>query len=550
MASSSTKRRRLFERAEEYVFGEQRFVDFGVVLRTVRQSYADGVELLEDCPPLALIREQRLGGMLDTHLERVDFCGPSVDPVFFYCAENIEALILHGAELPRRLLLEGAMGAGKSETLVAWLYARCAELVGRGLHIGCTAPTGPRIGAITAKIFQKWPQRWWRWKERDQMLSVATDTEVQFISTHQSSKAEGSRIQAFGWAAHAGDELQDCVVEDGNIEMRGRNAPGGGKSFKRINTATPKDDTAWRNWKARIAKLPDLWHQEKMSGFASPFIAPEFWEEKKRLLDPDEYRRKVLAEDMPSRLAIYHQWDRARNLVALPDIAVDVTEAVLAHYRSMTNPHGRFVLLAGHDPGEIYNTTEVLRLYLFGELPVWMSVGEFITRQTTAGQHFAQFRAYLEREFETDFVDPDDGDRKCLVICDPHGRGESKTDYQTTYLAAQKAGIDVYSAAAQSQIVKRRPRVAMVNRLLCAATMKARLVVGIKPDGTHCAPKLVAAFESLKREHEGQVEPSRKGENDQTHPPVAVGYALWPFEQEAITEETQRAARLARGGRR
>ena len=41
------------------------------------------------------------------------------------------------------------------------------------------------------------------------------------MQKHEQSKAEGSKIQGQNWIAHGGDELQDSLKADSDIEARG-----------------------------------------------------------------------------------------------------------------------------------------------------------------------------------------------------------------------------------------------------------------------------------------------------------------------------------------
>ena len=124
-----------------------------------------------------------------------------------------------------------------------------------------------------------------------------------------------------------------------------------------------------------------------------------------------------------------------------------------------------------------------------------------------------------------------------ITFCDPHGKGEGQTDYQSVYMAFQKEGLDVFDPAPVTKRIKRRARIEMVNRLLGAQA--PRLVVA-HVHGTPVAPRLVEALKSLQK-RPGDDDPEgtqRKDINDQTHAPCAASYCLWPFEQEALTAST------------
>jgi hypothetical protein len=217
-----------------------------------------------------------------------------------------------------------------------------------------------------------------------------------------------------------------------------------------------------------------------------------------------------------------------------------VTPAILAGYRPYLRPNDTFSMLACHDPGNIYNTTEVLRLVMYGEVPTWVVVGEFQTEQTTAVDHAREFRNYIAGKLNRDPM-------KVATFVDPHGRGQSQTDYQTVYGAFQSQGINVFSPAPMTGTIKRSARVEMVNRLLQGSAVNTgtpRLVVATDDSGAPLAPKLVDAFESLVK-RPGDDDPEgiqRKDKADKTHAPAAIGYGLWAFEQQALTEATIKTA--------
>jgi hypothetical protein len=256
---------------------------------------------------------------------------------------------------------------------------------------------------------------------------------------------------------------------------------------------------------------------------------------------------------VPPHLAVYYAWDRDRNLVALPRIATDVTVAVLGDYQSYLRPGARFALLAGHDPGSIYNTTTLWRLIMFpsriagrAPVPTWVCVGEFVTEQTTQREHARRLKLYIQERWGFE-MGPETS--KVAVFCDPHGKGEAQTDYQATYMAFQKEGLDVFSPAPTTARIQRSARIELINRLCASYDGSVRMVVACDEHRQPCAPVLVESFESLeKRPGDDDPEGSqRKDEKDRTHAPVSAAYALWMFEQEAFTERTvARALEAAR----
>lgn len=571
--SNTAYRRKQILRAVE-ADNEQttRYVDTGVTLHVVRAD-PKGRVLIEGLRPMVIVRTHELGGIIDTKATPPRFTGaPSTSPQVWYCSEDQEPLILHGDEMPIGQLALGGMGAGKTTAGVMWLYVRWLEemidradaadsaravaaqrgdraVIPPAQEGGITAPTETRLSVVTNEILAKWPTEWRRYNTETKVITMCDGFRIRGVSTHRQSASQGSRLQGFSWTFWLGDELQDQCPEFTDIQARLR-AKRNGKA-KRLATATAKDATEWRDLKGAIEKS-SKWTTKTLMGPRSPFVDPEHWNTMKQTMSLRDYQRYVEAVDMPPELAVYYGWLRSRNLVNRPQIARDVTHAVLAGYQSYLHPRRSFGLLLGHDPGVIYNTTEVLSLVMFGDVPTWIVVGELQTKQTTAHDHVAQLKAYLREHFYVDH--PTIGGPLAMAFIDPHGKGQGQTDYQSVYMAFQRGGIDAFSPAAQTGRIKRTARVEMMNRLLSGTAAQAgvpRLVVAQDDYGKPVAPRLVESFEALrKRPGDDDPEGSQtKNEDDQTHAPVATAYALWMFEQEALTQQTIDTALRAVKGR-
>ena len=110
------------------------------------------------------------------------------------------------------------------------------------------------------------------------------------------------------------------------------------------------------------------WIKRQLSIFRSPFVAEAFLVNKSKTMTPREFKRRYgdpkthEVSDLLPELAVYYAWDRKRNLVALPQIAKDVTAGVLGAfgYRSYihkSNGQPRmFGIVCSHDPGVIFAT--------------------------------------------------------------------------------------------------------------------------------------------------------------------------------------------------
>jgi hypothetical protein len=572
--SNTTYRKRMQDRAiladreDQYAaaHADDRYVDIGITLRIVVAD-EEGEELLPGKPKLRILREHHFGGRLDKRMTPPAIVAPSKDPVVWYASEDQETILLN-IDGPPAQLVEGAEGSGKTTTLVMWHALQWLSHLGEGREGLQTAPTNIRLGLVRREIRKLWRSEWYRYVTRKDFVGyeLCDGSAIRFVSTHRTSEAAGSPVQGFNSSWAGRDETQDQTEVHEDIESRGRAARDG--IYPQLGTATVKDTSAYRefretlpptDWKIRPLVVAEAINNDLNNlRIRTPFLKRSFVESKKRTMSAREFRRRYLAELLPPELAVYYGWSRQRNLITVPRLgAVDVTPHILSSYQSYCSPKSRFVLVGCHDPGNIINVTEVLRLLVIGGVPTWVAVGEFKTEQTTAEQHAEQFLDYVQKTFGIErrlrdrlgraYPDPDSS--KVAVFVDPHGKGESQTDYQTVYGAFQKFGIDVFSPAPLTGKIKRSARVEMMNRLLAgtAADPAPRFAIARDEQGHPLAPVLVDAFESMvKRPGDDDPEGVRKKDaSDKTHAPAATSYGLWPFEQQAITVRTIEAALLA-----
>ena len=528
--------RKVLDELTEYTASESRFVDMGLLVHVVAQS-ADGAEPWPGAPPVRILRSHRFGGIVDTHARPVRFVGRSVSPVVAYVGEAQEALVLHDAPQDR-ILVHGAEGAGKTEVLRLWLILRVLEFTGLPVIVGCTAPTVPRLAMVESAIKRTLPASWFHWTERRQRFEFANGVALQMVGTHRHSEAVGEKTQGWNFAACGSDEIQDTTqtAEDG-IEMRGRTAPNG--RYRRLCTASVKDSSHWRNRRdARIAS--GLWHATKLDGPSNPFVHARFWEDKKLVLDPRAYKRRVLALDVAPEFAVYHCFDRAIHLRHVPRIgARDVTAAVIRRVTGMPN----MAMLLGHDPGEICDVTVGLKAFELPELSGafgWFAVFEHTTERTTTEQHAVSLLRRLREEYGYCMSMRGVGfDPHCPIVhmrIDPYGESDTKPD-KSVHKQFAKLGFHVRSAAYRngkgSGRVPKEARLEMMNRLLASADGVHRLFIAINNDGMPAAPGLVNCLEGLERDRNDQAE-KQKGAEDKSHWGAATGYGLWPFERLTI----------------
>lgn len=563
------------------IYAPDRFVDISVLLRTVVAD-PNGEELLPGKPKLRVVREQVFGGIIDTKLDTPRIVETDLErlcPAVWYCSEEQEPIAIHGddvqplytvgtartlANVPLGQLVYGSEGAGKTTTLVMWLYFRWLELLGGKHQIGVSAPIETRVGIVYDEFTKLWPDDWYSYSVGEGIATLVDGTTLRFASTYQQSAAQGSRWQGFNLAAHAGDEFQDSLDVADDIEMRGRSAPNG--RYKRICTATAKDSPDWREFRDRMLEAPDesgkpQWVKRLLYGERSPFVPASFWIKRRASLSPREAKRRLDAIDVPPERATYPTWDREKNLIVVPDIGgwVDTTAATLARFTGEQR-----VVLTGHDPGNLVDVSLFLKEYAItaaeakrlgaptvtrdpdgqvikgaGPPPIWIVLDEVSTYEGTTDAHILAVLEVARSRWHCNFLDRRSGKTtgpQIFVRADPAGNTDSRTD-MTVYTQWRNHGVDirpaVYSKANPTKHgrVPKDPGIEMVNTLLCNSYGERRLFVARKPDGTPAAPKLVAAIETSERDLAGKAETQLKRKGDVSHWPAALRYALWMIER-------------------
>jgi hypothetical protein len=561
--SSLRERSRAADRElDEALEGDHRFVDFGVVLCTVRMDkeraarMERGDEPMSGEPPVVVVgAPRRFGGMFDV-LEGT-WCGPSERPCTWYVSEEQEELVLHAPSLPAGIWMQGSMGAGKTTAGGIWLALRVIEHATHPLKgAGVTAPTDKRMEELRKVLFGPkdrvgqrhggmWPKSWFTWREGDQVAVMSTGLQIDFRTTHIQSSTAGSPIQGQNWAFCLNDELQDYYELDGDIIMRGRAAWGG--RYQRFVTATAKNNSGYRTHKAHVNQSED-WAVRKVIGPNSPFIWPKFWPGAIAQMSKNEAARKIWGEDAGSERAVYPSWSRD-NIRPIPVLgAEDVTARVLRAWGD------RFSVLVGHDPGTRCDVSILLKAYeLAGAKPtdrrapthVWWVVGEVTTKQTTTDRHVGELlRVLRDPPFNCNLLDfrgrPSAETSQALVRLDPstNNAGDDQHPHVTVRTSFVNAGLHALEAAYAPSIQKvkvaRVPKIAgieMIDRLLCDATGQRRLFIACDDEGTPCAPNLVRALETMELDDAGRAETERKDEKDLSHWPAALRYALWVLER-------------------
>ena len=535
LGNTTYRKRKIARELYEEIYAPDREVDIGVELATVVAD-PQGEELLPGLK-LRIVKLRTLGGILDTQLGRI--VAPTENPRRWYCSTDQEPVVLHADADPIGQVAMGSMGAGKTTALVEWTYCRWLEYLGSRKEGGLTAPTEARLDLVLTEIKNLYPQHWYRYHVAERMLEFADGFRVRMVSTHRQSAAQGSRIQGYNWVFGGRDEGQDQVDEHEHIEARLRSARGG--RAKQLLTVTAKDDPAWRVLRDQLDAARDddgapLWIRRTMHGQHSPFVHPSHWVRMKASMTKRKWDQIVGARDVGPERATYPTWSHDDNLITLDlDNWVDVTRRELRKW-------GDFAMLGGHDPGTLFDVSLFLRAYLTHPkqvLPSWVVVGELTTEESTTEAHIAKFLAMIRGKWRINLLDrqgrPDLEGPRILLRCDPAGNTDTRTD-KSVYTLFKNAGIDIRPAAYNADNtghgrVPLEPGIEVVNTLLCNANEERRLYVARNPDGTPCAPKLVAALETSERELDGRADAKRKNKKDVSHWPAALRYPLWLVER-------------------
>ncbi len=530
-----------------------RYVDVSVDLHVVRVS-EKGTVLIPGARPMEILRTYNLGGILDTKAEPPRILpigeGPAPNPQQWYCSEDQESIILHADAEPVGKLALGGMGAGKTTAGVIWLYLRWLENIGTRLEIGITAPTETRLSLVFNELFRMWPASWWRYNSESKIATLADDFRLRGVSTHRQSASQGSRVQAFNWIGLLADELQDSVDEFIHMMARLRSKADG--RSKRLATVTAKDSPDWRSLQS-VMLGSDAWKLHTLLGTNSPFVHPSHWDVMKRSMTEREYRRLVLAEDLPPESRVYFNWDRKRNLLAAPLIGARKITSLVLSRKTGNRAHN---LLIGHDPGTAkaasvwLDVFTVERADLAKQLgvrvgdPLWWVRGELFTFHESSEQHALKMLAIARKHGCN--IGPSVPEI-AHVRAQPVGQAEDKPDLDI-YRIWKRVGLDIRAAQYRKDgtgtgHIKKDSRIEMVNRLLGDANNPPCLFVDVDSGGRPVAPRLVEAFETMERDHRGRAEHEEKNEKDPTDVPCALGYALWPWCKEsavAIRNDVQK----------
>ena len=523
LTATSYRRRKIIRSFSDEVEAVDRIVDIGVTLKVVRADDS-GEVLIPGSRPMVVLREYHFGGMLDTRSDPPRILGGedgiSASPQVWFCSQDQERVILHPDAATDGQLVIGGMGAGKTTAGVIWTYLRWLEHIGTREEGGITAPTERRLALVLDEFFRMFPAHWYSFSSSTGMMTLVDGTRLRAVSTYQQSEAGGSRIQGFNWSWWLGDELQDQLSQFIHIQARLRSSKRG--KAKRLGTATAKDDPAWRDIKTDLVQS-GIWTTHTLLGPNSPFIHPNHWDAMKRMTTDREYRRVVLAEDLPSESRLYHCWNRSVNLCPIPLGAKKITSIVL----SRKTGDRADSLLIGHDPGAAKTGTVWLDAYEIRQRPgevLWWVRAELLTLHETMERHVTQALQITRDKFGANLRP---GEDRAHVRSQPWGHAEDRPDL-SVFKVWERFGFRIKAAQYSKNgtamaHIKKESRFEVLNTLFCSASGRSRLFVECDDRKVPAAPKLVTALESMERDARGRPEMERKDiRYDQSDLPAAL----------------------------
>jgi len=555
LTNDSFRERAIMRKVSERVEGFDRYVDASVMIHVVTADKVPGAKTAEiNGRTLSILRSHAHGGWIDTKSSPPSlghFSGEK-NARHWYCSEDQEAALYHrGAELAQ--LIYGSEGAGKTRLLCMWHYLRWIENIGEfpPREGGQTAPTLGRLGLVKVEMLDAFSPSWGRYVARDEFegFEMCDGTRIRFRYSHAQSKAKGAPIQGYNWSWCGRDEMQDQVEAHADIQARGRSAKNA--RYLQLGTATAKDDPQWRTLRDKL-EASGMWLRRTLLGPRSPFVHPDHWEAMKATMPLREYKRRVLALDLPPETATYPEWSRETGLITVQDLGwTDVTR------NELRGAGPNYTLLVGHDPGLTIDVSLFLRAYVNARderryhagavKPFWVVLGELNTERSTTEVHIAKLLELVRDRWQLNLLDRrgkvTSEVNQMLVHADPAGNSDARTD-KSVYTQFANAQIRCRPAAWNQNHdghgrVPREAAVELINTLFCNAAGERRLFVARNPDGSPAAPKLVAALESSERDHNGKAENALKGKGDVSHWPASLRYALWAIERPRLQLQTR-----------
>jgi len=416
----------------------------------------------------------------------------------------------------RHITALGSQGGGKTEGIVAAAQILCIWKPNR--IVGGVAPTQKRLRVLRKKFINQVGPRGWIKEVRaaEDEVELWNGTIVQWVSMKKQSAMTGSPAAGKDWHDAFGDETQNMTNDDlQEIDARGRINPG----FRFIGSATNDPITEFQVRLRDSASNPE--HRiYRFTGPDNVFLKAEHWEWLRRNWPPDDYRRKILCEDVPLEGRSFPTFSIQQNIRALPprpqigslDITAEITAARYRH---------PYQLIAATDFGSLTTVTIFLRAFRGG---LWWAVGELTTENQTTQVHG-------QKLIEHPLIQGDVS--RFIVIGDPH---EYQEVDRSDYTMLKRMGINaVRAAASQGGVgntkIDPKHRRSMLNSLLLDANGERHLF--IEPGA---CPRLVNSLNMSMLGLNGKPERAIRRDrahlgDDLTDHPDALMFGLYPFER-------------------
>lgn len=527
-------------RALQVASGQRRFVPMWARLqRYVANMELAGFDLAsgEEMPPPAIpdqVLPTLYGGVWDNLHQRWD-----PDALVPEQPEHIQVFPTYDAQVPlitfdqppiMRVLMVGGPGSGKTRTLSLASLFQGGGILRRRSHLtwGMVGATGERVRDVLWKDLVcnaenpnergVIPPEW----VLDQaipnkhgsggMVLLHNRCHFEFVGGKEPSKREGTKIQGRSWDGGSADEsqnLHDRVQMD--IDERGRRA---GRRYIVFETAT-RLGIGHFEMRLERYKSSKFHHVARLDPRLNPFIDPLYWERFKAFYSENEYRRRVLAEDVPPEQLVYASFLFNENIRPAPrDPQLDVTREIT---KSRFNHRIGFSWIAGTDFGTLTTVTIWLKAFRnlkYGDLDWWAMRETTSGSHTHAGQHARKLVGFAH---PADFI----------VVADPgiNTKDVDKSDYELT----RREGVTIRPAHYEPIRVKHR--VAMLNALFCDASGRRRLFIDCDNNRAPACPRLVQSLLTQQYDDRGNPENVRKDYSDPTHWPAGLAFGLYSHEQ-------------------
>ena len=500
----------LRERLDRLLRLDGRFVDCAARL-AVYERGPDGRAVK------AHLRPTVFGGVYDRH-RRCYVYGEETMPGgmvrrYLHLPETIYEIPCHAQQLVllehkrpgvMRVVALGAMGAGKSEAIVARALINCLKRPNTN-------------GGLVAPISNQRTTVWDKFIKLAGPMGLVADVShsrkqirlvngcvIDVLSAKRQTKDRGSPMQGKSWDWCCIDE-SSSVDDESHAEIAARGRSNAERYV--IYEATTNDDFSHFVLRLERMKLqPARYEILKFYGHGNPWVPLEQWERLKSEIPSErEYRRKVLLEDAPRERLVYPRFFVATHLRPRPAAGEDITRKVTEDV--LGRPYS-FVM--AQDFGALVTTTVVLKRYVEG----WWALDEITTRQEYSDRHARLLKKQYNPE---DFI----------VIADPHFN--VKESDRSDYALFRNEGLTIIKA--HDEQIRRKHRIQMLNSLLRDNDGATRFFIDADSNGRPTCRQLVQSFLTLQYDEHGNPETDKKDYRDMTHWSAAVGYGLYRFEK-------------------